>query len=218
MKLTITAGLAAAERQLQATLRRTRQAVADGVREGTQDLKEKLRAEVRAAGLGDRLSRSWRSAAYPNEGFNAAGLVYSNAPKLIRVFSEGALIRPVNGFFLAIPTPEAPRRGTDGRKITPDTWPVNRFGPLRFVYRATGPCLLVADNLRGSYARETGQLRGFRKATEKAVQQGRTATVVMFFLIRKASLRRRLSPEQIVRGVAESMPGRVVRRLEGGAG
>ena len=51
-------------------------------------------------------------------------------------------------------------------------FPEHRFGPLRFVPRPTGPSLLVVDGLRASYSRRTGQLRGFRRATDRALRGG----------------------------------------------
>ena len=70
------------------------------------------------------------------------------------------MIRSRRGRFLAIPTENAPRKGTDGRRISPSTFPEHRFGPLRFVPRSSGPSLLVVDGLRASFSRKTGELRG----------------------------------------------------------
>ncbi len=78
------------------------------------------------------------------------------------------MIRSRRGRFLAIPTENAPRKGTDGRRISPSTFPEHRFGPLRFVPRPNGPSLLVVDGLRASFSRKTGELRGFRRATDRA--------------------------------------------------
>ena len=90
------------------------------------------------------------------------------------------MIRSKRGRFLAIATENAPRKGTDGRRISPSTFPEHRFGPLRFVPRQTGPSLLVVDGLRDSYSRQTGELRGFRRAAEGARRSGQgLATVPM---------------------------------------
>jgi hypothetical protein len=91
--------------------------------------------------------------------------VYTKAPQIARAFDEGAVIRSRRGRFLAIPTKNAPRKGTDGGRINPSTFPEHRSGPLRFVPRPTGPSLLVVDGLRASFSRQTGELRGFRRAT-----------------------------------------------------
>jgi hypothetical protein len=55
------------------------------------------------------------------------------------------VIRSRRGRLLAIPTENAPRKGTDGRRISLRTFPAARFVP-----RQSGPSLLVVDGLRGS--------------------------------------------------------------------
>ena len=84
--------------------------------------------------------------------------MYTKAPQIIRAFDEGAVIQSRRGRFLAIPTENPPRKGTDGRRISPSTFPEHRFGPLRFVPRSNGPSLLVVDGLRASFSRKTGEL------------------------------------------------------------
>jgi hypothetical protein len=44
-------------------------------------------------------------------------LIYTKAPQIIRAFDEGAVIRSRRGRFLAIPTQNAPGKGTDGRRM-----------------------------------------------------------------------------------------------------
>ena len=130
---TITRSLQA---DMQAELRDIERAVASGTREAGRGLKTELRRQVASAGLGQRLANSWRDKHYPNQKLDAASLVYTKAPQIIRAFDEGAVIRSRRGRFLAIPTENAPRKGTDGRRISPSTFPEHRFGPLRFVPRA----------------------------------------------------------------------------------
>ena len=103
-----------------------------------------------SAGLGQRLANSWRDRHYPNQKLDAASLVYTKAPQIIRAFDAGAVIRSRRGRFLAIPTENAPRKGTDGRRISASTFPEHRFGPLRLIPRQSGPSLLVVDGLRAS--------------------------------------------------------------------
>ena len=81
------------------------------------------------------------------------------------------MVRSKRGRFLAIPTENAPRRGTDGKRISPSTFPEHRFELLRFVPRPSGPPLLVVDGLRAWFSRKTGELRGFRRATDGAAQR-----------------------------------------------
>ena len=157
---------------MQAELRDIERAVATGTRDAGRGLRTELRRQVTSAGLGQRLANSWRDKHYPNQKLDAASLVYTKAPQIIRAFDEGAVIRSRRGRFLAIPTENAPRKGTDGKRISPSTFPEHRFGPLRFVPRPSGPSLLVVDGLRASFSRKTGELRGFRRATDRARRSG----------------------------------------------
>jgi hypothetical protein len=192
MKLTATI-IRSVEADMQAELRHVERAVASGTRDAGRGLKTELRRQVASAGLGPRLANSWRDKHYPNQKLDAARLVYTKAAQIIRAFDEGAVIRSRRGRWLAIPTENAPKKGTDGRRISPSTFPEHRFGPLRFVPRPNGPSLLVVDGLRASFSRQTGQLRGFRRATERARRSGQgLTTVVMFLLVPQVKLRKRL--------------------------
>ena len=116
---------------MQAELRDIERAVASGTREAGPALRTELRRQVGSAGLGQRLANSWRDKHYPNQKLDAASVVYTKAPQIIRGFDEGAVIRSRRGRFLAIPT-NAPRNGTDGRRISPSNFSEHRFVPLRF--------------------------------------------------------------------------------------
>jgi hypothetical protein len=213
MKLTgiITRSLQA---DMQAELRGIERAVATGTRDAGRGLKSELRHQVASAGLGQRLTSSWRDKHYPNQRLDAASLVYTKAPQIIRAFDEGAVIRSRRGRFLAIPTENAPRKRTDGRRIKPSTFPEHRFGPLRFVPRPSGPSLLVVDGLRASYSRQTGQLRGFRRATERARRSGQgLATVVMFVLVPQVKLRKRLDVARAAERWSAQLPALIERQL-----
>jgi hypothetical protein len=104
-----------------------------------------------------------------------------------------------------------------GRCTSPSTFPEHRFGPLRFVPRQSGPSFLVADGLRASFSRTTGELRGFRRATDRARRSGQgLATVVMFLLVPQVKLRKRLD----VAGAAErwsvQLPALIEQQLRSG--
>jgi hypothetical protein len=45
-------------------------AVTGGVREGADEVKRALRADVIGAGLGARLAKTWRSSDYPRSGYS----------------------------------------------------------------------------------------------------------------------------------------------------
>jgi Family of unknown function (DUF6441) len=132
---------------MQAELRDIERAVASGTREAGPALRTELRRQVASARLGQRLANSWRDKHYPNQRLDAASLVYTKAPQIIRAFDEGALIRSKRGRFLAIPTANAPRKCNDGRPIKPSRFPDDRLGPLWFVPQSSGPSLLVVDGV-----------------------------------------------------------------------
>jgi Family of unknown function (DUF6441) len=178
-------------------------------------LKTELRRQVASAGLGQRLANSWRDRHYPNRKLDAASLVYTKAPQIIRAFDEGALIRSKRGRFLAIPTENAPRKATDGKRISPSTFPEHRLGPLRFVPRPSGPSLLVADGLRASHSRQTGQLRGFRRATDRARHSGQgLVTVVMFLLMPQVKLPKRLDVARAAERWSAQLPALIEQHLQ----
>src|ERR687892_103651 len=199
---------------MQAQLRDIERAVATGTREADRGLRTELRRQVASAGLGQRLPNRWRHKHYPNQRRDAASLVYTKAPQIIRAFDEGAVIRSRRGCFLAIPTENAPRKGTDGRRISPSTFPEHRFGPLRFVPRQSGPSFLVADGLRASFSRKSGELRGFRRATERARRSGQGLTTVgMFLLVPQVKLRKRLEVARAAERWSAQLPALIEQQL-----
>jgi len=124
------------------------------------------------------------------------------------------VIRSRRGRFLAIPTQNAPRSGTDGKRISPSTFPEHRFGPLRFVPRSSGPSLLVVDSLRASFGRKTGELRGFRRATDRARRSGQgLTTVVMFLLVPQVKVSKRLDVGRAAERWSAELPALVERQL-----
>lgn len=175
--------------------RRIKRAFRAGVEQTTTGLRDELRQQVRAGGLGNRLANSWRGQVYPRAGvesFGPAGMVFSKAPQIHRAFDEGAVIRSKLGFFLAVPTPAAPKRGAGGKRITPSNFPEQVYGPLRFVYRPGRPSLLVVNNARvGTDGRARPGVRRNRAGAAYSPLSGR-ATVVMFVLLPQVSLRKRL--------------------------
>jgi len=200
---------------LQAEMRGIEKAVAAGVKEAGDGLKGSLRKQVVSVGLGTRLARTWRSRAYPNKGHDAASLVWSKAPQIIRTFDEGTVIRSKSGFWLAIPTPAAPKRGVGGKRITPANFPEHRFGPLRFVYRAHGPSLLVVDSVRVSA--KTGRV-GRRAKGGAFTRTGRMkagiATAVMFLLVPQVRMPKRLDVRRAAERWSRRLPSLIGRHMQ----
>lgn len=187
------------EKHLTTELLKAEQAVTGAMRTATTGLQHSMRGQVTAAGLGPRLATAWRGEVYPKHGksLNAAGLVYTKAETIMAGFEKGHVIRGKDGFWLAIPTPHAPKRVL-GKRVTPGNLEQARGIGLRFVYRKNGPSLLVAENMRASYGRKTGELRGFRKASASARKSGRGLTsVVMFWMVPQVTMPKliRFEPE-----------------------
>jgi hypothetical protein len=199
---------------MQAELRDIERAVATGTRDAGRGLRTELRRQVVSAGLGQRLANSWRDRHYPNLMLDAASLVYTKAPQIVRAFDEGAVIRSKRERLLAIPTENAPRKGTDGKRISPRTFPEHRFGPLRFVPRSSRPSLLVVDALRAAFSRQTGELRGFGRATERARRSGQgLTTVVMFLLVPQVKLSKRLDVARAAERWSAQLPALIEQQL-----
>lgn len=169
-------------------------AVTRAMRLASDRAKREIRGQVTGAGLGGRMANAVRSQVYPRAGasLGAGALVWTRAPDVMRAFEDGATIRGRAGGWLAIPTGSAPRRGTDGKRIRPDTFPEGRFGPLRFVARNGRTALLVVDNVRISA--KTGRVG--RRAANARTKSGRLrsglTSVVMFVLVRQVRLQKRL--------------------------
>lgn len=187
--------------------------VTASVRESAEGLKSELRAQVTAAGLGVRLANTWRSRVYPQgrPSISAAGMVWSNAPTIVRAFDEGPVIRSKDGFWLAIPLPAA-GKGRRGKKLNPGEWERLHGQRLRFVYRRGRPSLLVADNQRA----RGGKRGGFALASGKAIAAGRVATVAIFLLVPQVHLRKRLNIDPAGKRWIDALPHRVVRLMQAG--
>ena len=200
------------ERHMRSEMRAAERAVVSGIGRATDGLKREMRAQVAAAGLGRRLANSWRGRLYENRKLDAAGLVHTRAPMIMRAHDEGAVIRGRNGRFLALPTAGAPRRGVGGRRISPATFPVQRFGPLRFVDRGAGrPPLLVVDHVRiGARTGRVGRRAKGGGYTRRGRLKTGMTTVVMFVLVPQVRLRKRLDFEHAAARWQARLPDLVI--------
>jgi hypothetical protein len=207
LSLTTVGSLAAI---MTAEVKAAEQAATKGVAAATEGLKTELRTQVTNAGLGPRLARTWRSEIYPRgrSSISAAGLVWSKAPGIIRVYEDGAIIRSKSGFFLAIPTEAAGRFGDGRRRITPGGWERRTGQRLRFVYRRNGASLLVADNMRA----RTGKRGGYSRASAAALRSGRgLVTVPIFILVPQVTVKKRLDVASAAERWVDRLPGLVTR-------
>lgn len=192
---------------LKAELRGAERAVTTGVRAATLGLKTELRGQITGARLGQRLANTWRSTVYPKgqPSLGAAGFVWSKAPNLIRLYDEEAIIRSRQGLYLAIPTPAAGRFGDRRQKITPGAWERIHGIRLRFIYRRSGPSLLVADNVRLTARGRTAANIGRRQGAAYSRLAGRT-TVPLFILVPQVSVKKRLDVDGAARKWIRALP------------
>ena len=177
-------------------------AVSTAMREAGSGLKSDWRAQITGAGLGRRLANSIRSQTFPksSNSLNAAALVWSKAPEIIGAHDTGPLIRSKDGFWLAIPLPAA-GRGLRGGRITPGEWERRRGLRLRFVYRRTGPSLLVAE----------GRLNTKGQAAVSRSKTGRgKVTAPIFLLVPQVKLPKRLNLNRDAVRALDSVPGLIV--------
>ena len=172
----------------------------------TADVKEAFRAQVRAAGLGERLANAVRGVSYPDRAgrvsLNPGGWVYAQPSKdgrgaaaIIESYATGAnIVARAGKRFLAIPTEDVPQKRS-GATMTPDEVE-QRFGRrLQFIspndkgfrtpsQRQRGVAYLVLKGL--AIHKATGR---WRKATANE-QAGKTRnprplqSVIMFTLVR----------------------------------
>jgi len=140
-------------------------AVAAAVQEATTALKNDLARDVEAAGLGSRLSRTWRARFYRNRGIDAAGLVYSKAAPIIEFFDGDGAVRPKRGRYLTIPTGFNRKGGRRGADVLVTAKELAATPGLGFVARSKEGALLwwmrVAKAVRVRETEKNG-VRRFR--------------------------------------------------------
>lgn len=177
-------------------------AVSAAMREAGSGLKTAWRTQITSAGLGRRLGNSIRSQTYPRvgESLSAAALVWSKAPVIVGAHDAGPQIRSKNGFWLAIPLPAA-GKSTRGGRITPGEWERRRGLRLRFVYRRTGPSLLVAE----ARLNTKGQAVVSRSKTGRG-----KVTAPIFLLVPQVKLPKRLNLARDAERSLNSLPGLIV--------
>lgn len=191
-------------------------AVTSGTSRALNDLKGKLRDTTISTFGSPRLANAWRGNVYPRPPTNslgAAGTVHTNAPHIIEAFSSGTMVRSADGFFLAIPSPDAPRQYL-GKRVTPSNWPSDRYGDLRFVYRRGKSSLLVVDGVRRNKSGRVGrQLSGGGKTRSGNYRQG-VVSVVMFFLVPQVRFKRVFNLDELYASASEAMVEHIVAAWE----
>lgn len=182
--------------------------VTSAIGEGAQELKADWRGQIERARLGPRLANTIRSEVYPKgqTSVDAAALIWTKAADIIKAYADGATIVARNGGrFLALPTEDVPRK-RQGNALTPEEVET-RFGrPLQFIspsdrgfwtpsIRRNGVAFLVLKNLR--IRKSSGR---WRNASESELRRRKeTSSVVMFVLVPRVTVLKRLDLEEIAR-------------------
>lgn len=187
----------------------SRRAVTRGIRQGAEEIKKDWRGQVQRAGLGRRLANTIRSRTFPKgrESRDAAGIVWTRAPRIIDAFEQGSVIRSAVGLFLAIPTEAAGKKGLGRERITPGGFERRTGLRLRFVYRQNAPSLLVADGARLN-TRGLAQMSR-AKVRKDGIQRG-AVTAVVFILVPQVRLPRRLQLFEAADRVSRRVPQLIV--------
>jgi Family of unknown function (DUF6441) len=82
------------------------------------------------------------------------------------------------------------------------------------VPRGTEPSLLAVDGLRGSFSRKSGELRGFRRATDGARRSGQgLTTVVMCLVVPQVKLHKRLDVARVAECWSAQLPVLIEQQL-----
>ena len=194
---------------LEAEIAAAEKAVTVGVARTGEALKAAWRAQVTGAGLGRRLANAIRANRYPRSGesISAASLVFSRAAEITDAFDRGVLIRSKHGLWLAIPTPAA-GKALGGRRIAPAGWERRTGLHLRFVYRRSGPSLLVADGARIN-------ARGLAAVSRSKTGRGQV-TAPIFLLVPQVKLSKRLDLARDAERAHQTLPGLIVASWEDG--
>lgn len=209
-------------------------AVTGGMSDAALMLKERLaEATWHANGWKNRLPKTWRARVFPRgqDSIDAAAWVDTRAPKLMRVFAEGATITAQGGKWLAIPTEAAGAwglragaafganvnsRGVRAR-VTPAGFERRTGLKLRFVSPGGGyasrRAFLVVDQAK---LRPAGKGRliaapyGPGRGSRAYGPAGRT--IVVFVLVRRVRLKQKLDVAAEARAVQARLPDLIRRR------
>lgn len=179
-------------------------AVTAAVRDAGIGLRDNWRNQIVSAGLGQRVARTIRAETYPKrrDSLNAAAMVWSRAPVILEAHNTGPLIRSADGFWLAIPT-EAAGKSLRAGRITPGEWERRTGLRLRFIYRRSGPSLLIAE----------ARLSNKGRAVRSRSKTGRGLTSVpIFLLVPQVRLSKRLDLERPAEAALAALPAAITRR------
>ena len=193
------------------------QAVLDGLhfgtRESTDTGKNQTRADIRKAGMGNRLAGTVQSKTYPSRGrsFSPTGMIYSKAPHIVGAHADGGIINAVSGA-MHIPIEDSPAEKLRARKgETLLEAAERRFGKLQFIARRGKPPLLAAKMNVTAAGRFTKvrALKPLKTRQGPRINARQLATVPLFKLVRNVRLKKRLNTRQILDKARRRHPARL---------
>lgn len=201
-------------------------ACTEGMRATIESGKNFARQQVVSAGLGERLAKTWRGETYPNRSgvfsMEPAGLLFSKAPDIIHGYAYGGTIVPVNGKrYLAIPTryalklvPTLVGNMRRTKKVTPQR--LADFLGVRLVLRRNrhGTLWLEGRGLRLSKSRKPTRSGTAKKASDKMIAKGKDLALPLFWLVKQATLTKRLDLPAIESHMLAQLEGNITRRWE----
>lgn len=179
--------------------------IARGARVAAETMAERaklrLRADVRQAGLGEKVANAWRANVYPRSAAQRthapAVYIYTKAPLIVSAFSEVQTITAKNARWLAIPTENVPRKG---RKRMSAVEVEARFNQDLILFPGrNGQVLAFVDVVKAKSG------KGFRRKTKGRAGR-KSELVLMFVLVRQVHTRKLLDQKKIFRDLASEWP------------
>jgi hypothetical protein len=210
--------------------RRIARAAARATEKAAIGARDEIRQQMRAQRLGGLANvvsftsdlKKGRVPESADGGFDVAGFVTVRGIRSQRtlgalrayVDNDATSIQPVNGKWLAIATPELPRKA-GRRRLTPalykSTGLEQKIGPLKFVPGRSGIAYLVVEDATINLARR-GKARRLPKRGGARAGRARVGFVA-FILIRQTRRSRRVDPRIIAAAWSRRLPGMISREL-----
>lgn len=164
-------------------------AMTKGMKILAEGCKKDIRENIVQAGLGKKLSLTWRSQHYPKNknSFSPAAFLYNKAPYIVETYETGVTATAKNSKYFAIPTKAAMRR-VGRKRITPALWESSGLPPLVFLPRKNGGVLAI----RG-FVSKSG--KSFRNS--KSFSRGQEKWLVIFVLVKIVRHKKKLKSKAI---------------------
>ena len=172
--------------------------------------KAEARADILAAGLGNRFAKALRLNIYPKrkKSINASAQIFHKIP-YAGVFDEGANIRGKP--LMWVPLPNAPQK-VDRKPMTPKLF-VERVGPLFLLKRPGHPPLLMAKTKEGKgKTKDKVVIRRIRSAVKNP--EGAIA-VPIFVGLPSVDIRKRLNTRAIIKRARDRLPEIFASKFKG---